>query len=66
MTYGELYESVDTWAASHVAKDLVLMMGRDEEASESDIKRVQDAVRFDQLTEMGREARIVWRGRNCR
>ena len=66
MTYGELYEAATTWAASHVAKDLMLMMGRDEEASESDIKRVQDAVRFDQVTESTREARIVWRGRNCR
>ena len=42
MTYQELYDTVSGWTASHVAHDLMLMNGRDEKATESDIKRVQD------------------------
>lgn len=40
MTYGELYASVKTWTARHVAQDLMLMYGHNTEASEYDIKVV--------------------------
>ena len=66
MTYGELYEGATTWAASHVAKDLMLMLGRETEATQSDIDHVQGLVKADQLTEATREARTVWRGSNVR
>jgi hypothetical protein len=40
MTYEMLYSQTTTWTARHVAQDLMLMYGRETEASQFDIDTV--------------------------
>jgi hypothetical protein len=40
MTYSELYSKATTWAARHIAQDLILMYGCEGQASVEDIETV--------------------------
>jgi hypothetical protein len=43
MTYQERYEKTNVWVARRIAKDLMLMKGRDEIVSEQDEQTICDA-----------------------
>jgi hypothetical protein len=47
MTYQERYDKTNVWSARHIAKDLMLMNGKNEIVSERDEHTICDAERRD-------------------
>jgi hypothetical protein len=50
MTYQERYEKTNVWSARRIAKELVLMNGKNEIVSEHDEQTICDAERQDTAT----------------
>jgi hypothetical protein len=50
MTYQERYEKTNAWSARRIAKELILMNGKNEIVSENDEQRICDAERQDTAT----------------